>query len=160
MIVVSDSSILIYLCALGHLDLLHALYGRVLIPTHVMAEILRGGPGSFAFHEVSTFTWIEVVTLSDAAAALSLTDVDLGEAEAIILAGQVGADLLLMDDFEGRELAAGRGLKVIGLLGVLIQAKSAGLLATIKPLIKRLIDEFEFRASAALVSRILQQAGE
>lgn len=90
----------------------------------------------------------------------SQNNIDLGEAEAIILALELKANLLLMDERRGRALATNYGLNVTGLLGVLLQAKQNGFIPTVKPLIDRLMGELDFRVSSQLYATILQAAGE
>jgi predicted nucleic acid-binding protein len=90
----------------------------------------------------------------------SQNNIDLGEAEAIILALELNANLLLMDERRGRTLATHYGLNVTGLLGVLLQAKQNGFIPTVKPLIDRLMGELDFRVSSQLYATILQAAGE
>ncbi|MBA3922625.1 MAG: DUF3368 domain-containing protein [Nostocaceae cyanobacterium] len=89
-----------------------------------------------------------------------MLSVDLGEAEAIILALELKADLLLMDERRGRALATNYGLNVTGLLGVLLQGKRNGFIPAVKPLMDQLIEEVNFRVSSQLYSTILQTAGE
>lgn len=88
------------------------------------------------------------------------SNIDLGEAEAIILALELKANLFLMDERRGSVLAADLGLNVTGLLGVLLQAKRNGLILSVKPLMDRLIEQVDFRVSSQLYATILQAAGE
>jgi predicted nucleic acid-binding protein len=85
---------------------------------------------------------------------------DRGEAESIILAAELGADLLLIDERLGRREALNRGLNHMGVLGVLIEAKSTGLLQEIKPTLDNLIFHAGFRVKKDLYTRVLKSAGE
>ncbi|NEP44212.1 MAG: DUF3368 domain-containing protein, partial [Okeania sp. SIO2H7] len=110
MIVVSDTSPITNLAAVGLLELLHALYDRVIIPQAVYDEMASLGyqvPGTV---EVQTFGWIESRAVSDRQRVEELqVDLDLGEAEAIILALELDAGLLLLDERRGRRVASDMG---------------------------------------------------
>ena len=82
------------------------------------------------------------------------------EVEAIILALELNADILLIDERKGRELAVSYNLKVTGLLGVLLQAKNQGQITAVKSLTDRLIQEAKFRINNQLYQSFLQLAGE
>ena len=162
MIVVSDTSPITNLAAVGLLDLLHQLYDRVIIPQAVydeMASLNYSVPGAL---EVQTLSWIDIQPVSDLTRAKELQNqLDIGEAEAIILALELQADLLLIDERKGRKVAAQCGVKKInGLLGVLLEAKQKKLIPEIKPIVDALIDNQNFRISDRLYSRVLQVAGE
>lgn len=86
--------------------------------------------------------------------------IDVGEAEAIRLAVELKADLLLMDERRGRALATTYGLNMIGLLGLLLQAKQNSLIASVKGPMDQLINIADFRVSRHLYSTVLQAAGE
>lgn len=90
----------------------------------------------------------------------SQENIDWGEAEAIALALELKADLLVMDERRGRAVATSYGLQVTGLLGVLLQAKRNNLIPAIKPLLDQLIEQADFRVSSQLYTTILQSAGE
>jgi predicted nucleic acid-binding protein len=89
-----------------------------------------------------------------------LGKLDRGEAEAIVLAQEVNADLLLVDEQKARRVAAEAGLVVAGVLGVLLRAKAAGLVGAIGPLIVRLRDDLDFFISDSLNREVLRLAGE
>src|SRR3954469_24709762 len=110
MIIVSDTSPISALLTIGEIGLLQGLFGEVVAPSEVDAELRR------SFSNLPAFLRIErVQDLAQVAAFREV--VDAGEAEAIQLAKELRADRILIDDFKGRQLAAREGLKVIGVLG-------------------------------------------
>jgi uncharacterized protein len=146
-IVVSDTSPITNLAAIGQLDLLRQLYPTIIIPVAVyneMASVGRFVPGAV---EVQTLSWIQTYTVDSVQSVIDLqtnqSNIDLGEAEAIILALELKADLLLMDERRGRTLAINNGLNVTGLLGVLLQAKRSGFITLVKPLLDQLIEQVD-----------------
>lgn len=161
MIVVSDTSPITNLAAIGQLDLLRQLYDSVIIPLAVYNEMVsvdRVVPGTL---EVQTFDWIQTQTVADSNRVVEIQEnIHLGEAEAIVLALELEADLLLMDERRGRAVAMSYGVNVTGLLGVLLQAKRNGLLSAVKPVIHQLMEQVDFRISSQLYVEILQTAGE
>ncbi|AIE76293.1 DUF3368 domain-containing protein [Synechocystis sp. PCC 7338] len=85
---------------------------------------------------------------------------DPGESEAIALAIEIDAERLLIDERLGRDIATNYGLKLRGLLGLLINAKQQGMIPMLRPILDRLIKQAGFRVSPTLYARILQEAGE
>jgi len=83
-----------------------------------------------------------------------------GEAEALVLAGEVHADAILIDESAGRAAALRRGLTPLGVLGILLRAKQRGLIDSLRPLMDRLQNELGFFVSPELRSAVLEQAGE
>ena len=157
--VISNATPIIALSLLGQLDLLRRLYGQVIIPPAVEAEILGGGQRAGA-GELPAVAYIQTGPLADPRRAdLLLSELDRGEAEVIALAQERHADLLLLDERLGRRHARRLGLKLTGTLGILLRAKQDGHLAEIKPLIETL-KQGGIRLSEAVIQRTLQLAGE
>lgn len=153
MLVVSDTSPVTALLQIGQVRLLPALFDRVLIPQAVRDELLRFHPA------LPDFLVIQAIQDQQTANALS-RELDPGEAEAIILAEESHAEYLLMDEKRGRSLALRRGLKVVGLLGVLLLAKKAGHIPAVGQLIAELESQAGFFVSDAVKQSVLKSAGE
>lgn len=161
MIVVSNTSPIMDLAVIGQLSLLEKLYHKVLIPEAVFQELLAISSRQLGGAEIQTVAWIERRTISNRPLVDSLLlELDLGEAEAIALAVEIKADLLLLDERRGRKVASRLGLKFIGLLGALIEAKRKGFLAEVKPVLNHLIVQAGFWMGNQLYARILQEVGE
>jgi predicted nucleic acid-binding protein len=154
-VIVADASALIALARIGHLGLLRELFGSVAIPIAVEEEIMRhprrlegAGP-----------EWSVSHTASDQAAVASLRrELDRGEAEALVLAAQLGVPVLI-DEQPGRQAARSRGLAVTGTLGVLLAAKQAGLIERLDVALRKLQAE-GFHMSADLMADLLRAADE
>lgn len=164
MIVVSDTSPITNLAAISQLNLLQQLYTHLIIPKAVYNEMVKVDqlvPGAV---EVQTLPWIQTQAVADyqqiVAIQSSQENIDVGEAEAIVLALELKADLLLMDERRGRAVATSCGLNVTGLLGVLLQAKRNSLIPAVKPVMDQLIEQVDFRVSSQLYAAILQSADE
>ncbi|MCL4457485.1 MAG: DUF3368 domain-containing protein [Nitrospirae bacterium] len=131
-IVVVNSSPLIYLSAIKKTNILKKLFHEIIIPEAVKKEIIFGGKNNFAFKEVVGQTWIITKRIKNRLAKdYLLTDIDAGEAEVIVLAEELKAKTVIMDDRLGRRLAKLRGLNVIGTLRVLVAAKEKGIITKI-----------------------------
>jgi predicted nucleic acid-binding protein len=161
MIVVSNTSPIVNLAAVGRLELLRSLYGKVIIPQSVHDEIVIAGAGQPGATEVEAFDWIETRQVADRALVDSLRlELDDDEAEAITLAVELKADLILLDERKGRVIAVRLGLRFIGLVGMLAEAKHNGLISAIRPIMNDLIGKAGFWIGQELYDRILQVAGE
>ena len=165
MIIISDTSPITSLAAIGKLNLLHLLYGSITIPLAVYNELTQHQKNKFipGAKEVKNFTWIKNQSVRDIQKVTEIlnsqSNIHRGEAEAIILALELNADILLMDERRGRVLAISYKLKVTGLLGVLLQGKNQGAITAVKPIIDRLIKDAEFRINSHLYQTFLQLAG-
>ncbi|MGA2750918.1 MAG: DUF3368 domain-containing protein [Verrucomicrobiota bacterium] len=153
MIVVSDTSPLTALLTVGEAAILPKLFGAVIIPEAVHNELLRAHP------VLPAWIRMEMVKNIAQAARFALT-VDNGEAEAIVLAKELHADRLLMDERKGRRLAVQEGLPVIGLLGVVILAKRRHLIPSARTLVQRLEQESGVYLSEDLRNQALRAVGE
>ena len=154
--VVSNTGPLIALAQIDRFDLLRRLFGRIIIPPAVRAEIQDDS----SVAALTGADWITVQPPRDTLAAQLLREeLDAGESAAIILATELGADLVLMDERAATRKARALGLSVIGTLGVLLLGKRAAHLSAIKPLLDSL-REHDFRMSSSLYDQVLRDAGE
>jgi uncharacterized protein len=160
-LVVSNTSPLTNLAAIGQFHLLESVFGRILIAEAVWQELYAGGQVWPGASEVAASAWIEreSPTNRDLVQALRL-DLDAGEAESIALALQRKAELILLDERDGRHRAQRLGLKPLGVLGVLLLAKRRRLLAQVEPSLTALRERAGFYLSDDLHMRVLQAASE
>lgn len=158
---VSDTTAITNLAAIGRLDLMRSLLGQVCIPHEVYRELTRHGDRIPGAREVRTCEWIQVRDVAGRELADSLTPpLDLGEAEAIALALELDAHVLIIDEQAGRRTAKALGLNIIGLLGLLIEAKRRSLIPAVAPILDELQQKAGFRLGAALRERVLQAVDE
>jgi predicted nucleic acid-binding protein len=160
---VSNTSPISNLAIIGQLNLLREQFGEVWIPEAVINEsnrISHAPTRDLILKSVET-GWLVVQPVSDNHIIDALlSHLDRGEAEAIALASELKADLLLIDERDGRRVARETGLKVRGVLGVLLRAKKTGRLTAIKPLIELLKSRARFFIDSELEKTILADAGE
>ena len=160
MLVVSDTSPLRALSAIGKLDLIPTMYGDVLVPPAVVAELSVTVPGMPAI-TLQACPFLQLRAPADRAkVAELLLQLDAGESEAIALAIEICAEALLIDEAKGRSVALQLGVPMIGVLGVLSEAKSRGLLPALRPWVQELRDRLGFRVSPELLARVLKDVGE
>lgn len=161
MIVVSDTSPVLNLARIERLELLVLLYRQVVIPSAVQEELLRSESDLPRAIDLASQPWLIVATANDQERVRELHErLDLGEAEAIVLAIELGAGLLLMDERRGRRAASAEGLAVTGLLGVIAAAKRAGLIELAKPVLDELIHHARFWIGPDLYTEVLRELGE
>ena len=161
MIVVSNTSPIINLAAIGQLELLKLLFGTIAIPQAVYHEIVIKGQGQAGAIEIEASKWFERYQVRDEVSVKHLEqELDAGEAEAIALAIELQADLLLLDERRGRMIARQLGVAVTGLLGILLVAKQRGYLVAIKPLLHDLRTIAGFWIDQELYTRVLESAQE
>nr|WP_199305049.1 DUF3368 domain-containing protein [Phormidium sp. FACHB-592] len=151
------------MAAIDQLRLLPLLYQQVIIPEAVYRELVDIAPSVPGSAEVQAASWLEVKLLANREIVERLQSearLDPGESEAIALALELGADLLLIDERRGRAEADRLGIKITGLLGILIEAKRKRLIVAVKPLMDALIATSDFRVSSALYDQILNIVNE
>ena len=161
MIVVSDTSPINNLAAINQLHLLQQLYGTVLIPEAVYQELTDPDFPVAGAKEVQTFTWIQIRAIEDRTMLKALSsELDPGEAEAIVLALEMKAEQVLIDERRGRMIAARLNLHYTGILGVLVEAKSQGFISTVKPLLDDIINKAGFWVTEPLYKSVLRLVNE
>ena len=153
MIVVSDTSVITSLLQIGRATMLQELHGAVLIPDAVYRELLRTHTVIPSFLEARGAVDRGMVARLEA-------ELDLGEAEAIVLAKETKADLLLMDEKLGRQVALREGLRITGLMGLTVEAKRRGLIDSVRTMTAQLESEAGFRVSDGVKQEAFRQAGE
>ena len=124
MIVFSNTTPRIALSSIQQLELLPQLFHRVYVVREVVAECLAGGP--IAVPDLHQLDWIEIVQSTAMAHPGVLLELDKGEKHTIDMAHKLQADLVVMDEKIGRNMAEYHGLRVTGTLGVLLKAKQQG----------------------------------
>ncbi|HSM83678.1 MAG TPA: DUF3368 domain-containing protein [Nodosilinea sp.] len=161
MIVVSDTSALSNLAIIDHLWLLKAIYQTVIIPTVVATELAAASNPKIS--ATLQLDWIHPQPLANTQLANQLQQdrgLDAGEANAIVLALELQADNLLIDERLGRQEALRLGLSIIGILGILLIAKQRDLIPQVQPVIDALIHRAGFRVSPQLYRRVLSLCQE
>lgn len=158
--VVSNTSPQILLAKIGRVELLAQLYSEILIPASVLKE-LNAKPGSelqeiLALIQSGKFRVQKATSnylnrLSD--------DLGAGERETLALAIENNVDLVILDDQEGRKVARSMGLQVTGTIGVLVEARTRGLIISIRPELDRLV-EAGMWLDELFYHRILMEFGE
>ena len=161
MIVVADTSPVTALLHLKQLHLLKLLYEQVYLPTAVAAELQTLRPFGYDLSFLQDQkTFIVRSAIGKQIVARAYHELDLGEAEAIALAIELNADLLLIDERIGKNTAEAEGLTCKGVVGVLIEAKHKKLIPAIKPLLDDLIENLKFRLSDRIYRLALERAAE
>ena len=162
MLVVSNTSPLSNLAIIGQLDLVREQLGNVVIPPTVRAELGRNPhPAAGAALEAAIHKgWISVMHLAGALPSELAASLHLGEAEALALAIEAKASLVLLDESAARERARQLGFNFTGVLGVLRQAKQTGRIPSLKDQIIRLRAEARFFINPALEKALLISVGE
>jgi hypothetical protein len=131
-----------------------------MIPRVVYEEVVVQGVGKPGADEIRDAAWIETHEVADRDVVARFRAIlDAGESEAIALAKEIEADLIILDDEEARNTALAEGLRVVGLLAFLILAKERGMISHVKPLLDALRRQ-GFFIGDALYHHILRQADE
>ena len=160
MLVVSNTSPILNLAIIGQLALIRQQFGQVQIPLAVLAElkVLEDRPGSKEIQAAVDTGWIKVQEVSSQLSVQLLQQVlDRGESEAITLAIDLKADRILLDERDGRKIAKSLGLKVTGVLGILLRAKQEGELSSLPDLIDALVKTAGFRIAPELLAKVLEE---
>ena len=161
MIVVADTSVILNLCRIQHEHLLQQLFKRVLIPDEVADEFARLVKIQKRFSGLVLPAWIEVLpSPKSIPVEVVQAELDAGEAAAIALFLKQKAEALLIDEALGRSVAEKLGIRTIGIIRILIEARDRELISSVTVLLDRLEREAGFWISPDLRNRVLQLAGE
>jgi len=157
--VICNSSVIVALSRIGYLWLLKKLFNSIIIPQAVYNEIVLKGSGKPGAKDVDESVWVQVAVVYDVDNVEKLTSIiHQGEAEAIQLAREMDADLIILDDLSARRIAKSKGLNVVGTLAILRQSKEKSLIPALKPILDEL-KAIGFRMGDEY-SRILRSVGE
>jgi uncharacterized protein len=160
-IVVADTSVLINLCRVGQGSLFKSLFREVVIPPEVAAEFVSLTASVPRFSGLSLPAGIrEQSPVALLPAVCAAEGLDRGEAAALSLAVEIRAEAVLIDERRGHEVALQLGLHTIGLLGILLRAKSAGIVLRLAPVLKSLERDAGFWISEKLRAEVLRLAHE
>ncbi len=160
--IVTNSSPLIELSKIKQLNLLRKVYDSILIPEEVYIEVVVNGVGKQGATEVGAAEWIYRQSVTDMNQVIELQNqksLHLGESATIVLAQEINAEQVILDDSAARREAIAVGLPVIGTVGVLLIAKTQGIIPTIKPILDNLRVRGT-RISQSLYNQTLAKADE
>lgn len=159
MIVIADTTPLNHLILIKQASILRTLYGRVIVPSAVLSELqAQAAPPKVKEWISNRPHWLEVNQTAFPADP-TLAHLDAGERDAILLAQNLRADLLLMDDLGGRQEAVRRNLRITGTLTVLYIAAARGLVEDFPAILKQLL-QTSFRASPEMIQFFLDRHAE
>jgi predicted nucleic acid-binding protein len=160
----SDSSALIHLAAIARLGLLREFYDMVIVPPAVWREVVEQGEQRTGVKEVRQAAaegWLQIKPPASTATLSYLrSQLDEGEAEAIALALEQSPEILLMDEEFGRSIARQFGLKITGTVGILIRAKLAGRIPSLRRELDQLRGPGRCYLSESLCQTALREVGE
>lgn len=157
--VIADTSPLQYLHRLALLDVLHHIYGTVIVPAAVARELEAGERQGAAVPNISTLQWVRLESAPGGSNQQIATSLGRGERDAICLALQKPDPLLLLDDRDARREASRLAIRFTGVLGILLRAKQDGIVREVAPLLDDL-ERAGFYLDGATRTRALQLAGE
>lgn len=156
---ICDTSALLALHQIGQLDIPRSLGGIVIVPHAVWQELLTGRAGGHDVPDIPNFSWM---TLRSPVARPPLpiaSRLGPGERDVLWLAQETSGSVAILDDEPARRVAAGLGLKYSGTLGLLMDAKRAGLVTTLAPLLDEL-ERHRFHLSPRVRQAVLTAVGE
>lgn len=158
--VICNATPLISLSSIKKLHLLKELFGEITIPEQVYNEVTVTGFDKYGSSDVKECLWIKVQKTSDNILKRYLMQtLDEGEAEVIVLADELKADLVIIDERLARQYVDKAELNLIGTLGVIANAKQVGLIPEARSLIEEMLNKGRW-FSMALINRILTELGE
>ena len=161
MLVVSDTSPILNLAVIDRLSLIREQFTTVTIPKGVLEELRVGEnlPGSKKIFDALDAKWLQVEEVQDSAMLRILTrELDAGEAETIALALETRAPWVVLDESEARKIAKNLGLKVTGVLGILLRAFRQERIPSLRTEMERLRQKAGFYIADHLFEDLIEQS--
>ena len=161
MVIVSDTTTLSNLFMIQKLWILEKLYGNVIIPEAVLYELEKLKLNKLNISQITDSTWIKIQpVMNESLVAILSESLDRGESEAIVLAQELRADLLIIDEIKGRNYAKKLNIRIIGLVGILVQAKIEGILENVGEILDELKHKAGFWISQELYDKAIVMSNE
>lgn len=157
--IICNTSPIQYLHQLDLLHILPSLAKQVIIPPAVIEELAQGRALGVSLPDLVTLDWVTVRRPASATALPLVTDMGPGETEVLMLALESRDTVAVLDDALARRVAETLGLRLTGTLGLWVDAKKAGLIPAVAPLLDKL-DALRFRLAAHTRLAVLKLAGE
>ena len=152
--IISNSTPLIILSKIGELEILKNLYGEIIIPRAVFDEV------TIKSDAIKNLSWIKILEVQDKSnRKIYQAKLHDGEVEVMMLAKEISADLLIIDDNAAKKFAKFLGFQVTGTLGILLKAKSEKIISEVKPILEKMQAE-NFYISDEIIKLVLKTAGE
>jgi len=156
--VISNTTPILSLLKIDKLEILKELYEQVIIPNAVYQEIEEGKHKEF-YKDLKKIDWLIIKDIKDPNSRKYFVDLDDGEAEVLILAKELNADLVILDEILGRRYAKVLDYKLTGTLGVLLKAKEKGIIKSLKVLLTELTEKGTW-LNPKLIKEVLKIANE
>jgi predicted nucleic acid-binding protein len=157
--VICNTSPLQYLHQIGRLGILCAVAKQVIIPPAVVSELAEGRSRGVDLPSLDGLAWVTVRTPVSAPATSLIADLGPGETQVLLLAPEMPGAVVVLDDARARRVAELQHTPLIGTLGLLLDAKRAGSISTVKPCLDQL-QRRGFRLAAPTRAAVLKPAGE
>ena len=157
--VICNTSPVQYLYQLGLLDILPTLAEEVIVPPAVIEELTIGRVAGISLPDLPSLEWVQIRRPASALALPLVTDLGPGETEVLLLGLEEPGTVVVLDDALARRVAEASGLRLTGTLGLLLDAKRAGLVPAVRPLLDQL-QALRFRLAPQTRFAVLKRAGE
>jgi uncharacterized protein len=157
--VIVNTSPLQYLHQAGQLDLFPKLFGRIIVPDAVAAELAAGRRLGVSLPEPEALEWIDLRSPASPVGGLLSWDLGAGESAVLSLALEHSGSWVVLDDKLARQAALHLNLPLLGTAGILLRAKHAGHLQTVRPVLDQFVS-LGFRLTPETLRNILDLAGE
>ena len=156
--IISNTTPILSLLKIDKLNLLKELYGIVIVPFAVYQEIEEGKEKPY-YQDLTSLDWIEIRNIKNPDSREYLIDLDDGEAEVLVLAKEINADLVILDEIMGRRYAKRFEINLTGTIGILLKAKENRLITSIKNLMSELVEKGTW-LNPKLISKAIKIANE